>query len=108
MKAGALKCRVVLQQLNTGVDALGQPNAGWATLATVWAEIKNRQGTETPAAGSIMSTMYTNIRVRHRSDLTTGMRVLYAGTIYDISAVAPDQQNKDFVDLIATVRNGTH
>jgi len=108
MKAGALKCRVVLQQQNTGVDAIGQPTSGWATLATVWAEIKNRRGTETPGAGSIISTMYTNIRIRHRDDLTTGMRVLYAGTIYDISAVAVDQQNKDFVDLITTVRNGTH
>ena len=39
MLSGKLKSLVVIQALQTGEDAIGQPVTTWATFKTVWANI---------------------------------------------------------------------
>jgi len=47
-----------------------------------------------------MSVVDASIRIRYRSDITAGMRLMDGSTVYDIQAVILDRQNKQYVDLV--------
>ena len=47
--------------------------------------------------------MRASIRIRFRSDITAGMRVLIGLAVYQIEAVMPDLARREFVDLVAKV-----
>lgn len=95
-----LNRRVVLQRRVAGKDALGQPNTGWQEVAPVWAHIRNENGAQTIKAGAETSKLKASIRIRYRSGLSEDMRVLYGAIAYQIQAILPDEDNKQFVDLV--------
>lgn len=99
MQAGRLNRRCVIQQPGTAQDELGQPIPGWTDLATVWADIRHRSGLEAIKAGAPVSTVQASIRIRYRSDVTAGMRVVHNLVPYDIKAVMEDVAGREFVDL---------
>lgn len=103
MKAGALRTRVFIEQQSTTQDAVGQPVLIWTTLATVWAEVRYRRGLESIQADAMTSTVVARVRIRYRSDVHAGMRVRYGGIVYNITAVLPDVNSKDFLDLTCEV-----
>ena len=103
MRAGRLNCAIVIQRLVTGQDELGQPNAAWVDVASEWANIAHKSGLETIRAGELVSVVQTSIRIRYRTDLDAGMRVVYGALVYDIRAVMPDLSGRQFTDLVCTV-----
>lgn len=105
MTSFALKLnrRVVLQRRVAGKDALGQPNTGWQDVATVWAHIRNENGAQTIKAGAETSALKSSIRIRYRSGLTEDMRVLVGAAAYQIQAILPDEEGKQFIDLVCEV-----
>ena len=100
MQAGRLNRRCVIQQPGPGVDEIGQPLPDdWVDLATVWGDIRMKSGLEAIKAGAPVSTVQASIRIRYRSEVTAGMRVVHNLVNYDIKAVMPDASGREFVDL---------
>lgn len=102
MSSFALKLnrRVTLQRHAAGKDALGQPNTNWQDVLTVWAHIRNENGVQTLKAGAETSKLKASIRIRYRTGLTEDMRVLYGAVAYQIAAILPDEEGKQFIDLV--------
>ena len=103
MKSGELRYRVTLQSPETATDPLGQPVEGWTDFAQVWGNIRHLRGVEAIKAGAVTSTVSASIRIRYRPDLNAGMRVLADGRTYEIKAVLPDMQRREYVDLVCEV-----
>lgn len=101
MQAGRLNTRCVIQRRTGGTNDWGEPlPEGWETHATVWANVKHLSGSEAIKADSEVSTVRASIRIRYRSDITAGMRVLIGTVVYDIEAVLPDMVQRKHVDLV--------
>lgn len=104
MQAGRLNRLCVIQRRTGGTNDWGEPLPdGWETHATVWANVKHLSGSEAIKADSEVSTVRASIRIRYRSDVTAGMRVLIGVAVYQIEAVMPDTGRRDFVDLACKV-----
>lgn len=103
MRAGALNNLLTIQQNGTSVDELGQPIEGWTDVAQVWGNVRHLRGVEAIKAGAVTSTVSASIRIRYRPDLNAGMRVLADGRTYEIKAVLPDMQRREYVDLVCEV-----
>lgn len=103
MLIGKLNRLVIIQQLVSGQDTIGQPTQSWTTLATVWANIRYLNGIETVKSDAPVSVAKASIRIRRRVDVTAGMRVTLGTTYFDIRAVLPDEQSRDRLDLACEV-----
>ena len=103
MQAGRLNRRCTLQQPGTATDELGQPIPGWTDVALVWASIRHLSGVEAIKADAAVSTVKASIRIRWRTGLNAGMRVVHGAQVYSIEAVMPDVGGREFVDLVAEV-----
>ena len=102
MQAGRLSTLVTIQHKTAGVDAIGQPlPENWATLRQEWANVRHQSGAEAIKAGAVTSVVSASIRVRYRTDLNAGMRVLAGAVVYEIKAVLPEMGRREYVDLIA-------
>jgi SPP1 family predicted phage head-tail adaptor len=106
MQAGKLNSCVKLQQLTSGQDEIGQPVQTWSDVATVWADIRHLSGLEVVKADSPASVVKASIRIRYRTGINAGMRVLHGATAYNITAVLPDEAKKQYTDLACEVVNG--
>ena len=90
MPAGKLNRRIVIRQLQTGQDAIGQPSTTWFDVATIWADVRFVSGIETIKAGRETSTGRASVRIRNMSGITAQMRALIDGSDYNIVDVVPD------------------
>ena len=106
MQAGRLNSRVTIKQLTDGQDEIGQPVQMWTDLATVWANIKHKSGSETIKADQDVSIVQASIRIRRRTDVTAAMRVHHGATVYEIRAILPDEDRREHVDLVCERVNG--
>lgn len=103
MRAGKLNRAVTIQRLVQGQDDIGQPVSTWIGLATVWANIAHKSGLETIKADAPVSEVQASIRIRYRTDIDAGMRVVFGATHYDIRAVMSDAAGREFTDLVCVV-----
>lgn len=106
MNIGKLNREVTIKSLAVGQDAIGQPTQTWATLATVWANIRFGTGAEAIKADVGASIAKASIRIRNRADVTAAMRVYEGATVYEIKAVLLDPQDRDRLDLVCEVVSG--
>lgn len=100
MKAGTLRDRITIQRKTGHVDTDGQPMDAWEEVAKVWAHVRHQSGSEAIKANAETSTVRASIRIRWRTGIHAGMRVLHAGQVYDIQAVLPGA-TREHVDLVA-------
>ena len=103
MQAGRLNTRCVIQTPSTATDELGQPIPGWTDVATVWADVRLRSGLESVKAGAVVSTVQASVRIRYRTGINSGMRVLVDAVPYEVLAVQPDVGGREYVDLVCQV-----
>lgn len=104
MQAGRLNTRCVIQRRTGGTNDWGEPlPEGWETHATVWANVLHKSGSETIKADAEVSTVRASIRIRFRTDINAGMRVLIDAAAYDIEAVLPDMARREHLDLVCKV-----
>lgn len=104
MQSGQLDQRVTLQSPASGKDAIGQPATTWTDVATVWASVAYLSGLSAIKAGADVSQVQTSVRIRYRSGLNAGMRVLHGDVVFDVRAVLPGEKNV-FVDLVCVATN---
>lgn len=105
MQAGRLNRRVTLQSPSQSVDEIGQPIPGWTDVATVWGDVRLRSGLESVKAGAVVSTVQASVRIRYRTGINAGMRVLVDSVPYEVLAVQPDVGGREYVDLVCQVVN---
>lgn len=89
INAGDLDQRLTIRQRAAGVDARGQANGAWQTVATVWGKSMPGLGREFAAAAGLQSSYPTVFRIRRRTDITHAMQVLWRGVPYDVEAAVP-------------------
>lgn len=100
MRVGSLNRRIVLQRPTHEQD----PNTGemvraWVGVATVWADVRYLNGLETVKSSAPVSVAKASIRIRHRSDIDATWRAMDGAVIFNILAVLPDAQGREYVDL---------
>lgn len=103
MQAGRLNRRCTLQQPGTTTDELGQPIPGWTDVATLWGDVRLRSGLESIKAGATVSVVQASVRIRYRTGINAGMRVLVDSVPYEVLAVQPDVGGREYVDLVCQV-----
>ena len=86
---GAMRERVELQNVTEAQSTSGFPAETWATLATVWAEVKYNilPSKEDAMADKTTAVGVVTFRIRLRSDITEKTRILYRANYYDITAI---------------------
>lgn len=102
---GSLNRLITVQAKQSGVDAAGQPISTWTDVATDWANINGETGMASirktlPRDGVSMSLDAYSFRVRFRTDIAAGMRVLYEGATFDILQVRMDYARRVWTDLV--------
>ena len=104
MQAGKLNRRITIEQRSTTQDAIGQPVETWTTVATVWADVRSTNGLsfikEAIKADADVSISRVSFRIRHRTGINAGMRVVFNTENYDIEAVMPDMAGKRHLDIV--------
>lgn len=100
LRAGTLRDRITIQHKTAGNTPWGAPQPdAWVNLAKVWANVMHRSGMGAIKADADVSVVRASIRIRRRSDVNAGMRVLHVGQIYDIEAVLPGE-TREAIDLV--------
>lgn len=100
---GRLNRLVQIQQRTSVQDAIGQPLDTWTSIAAVWADIRQPRGLEAIRADKPASEVQSSIRIRYRTDVNAGMRVVHGATVYQIDAVLSDVSGRQWVDLVCKV-----
>ncbi|MEI5998238.1 phage head closure protein [Paraburkholderia bengalensis] len=104
MRIGDFNRRATVQVQQATVDEVGQPSVAWVDLATsVPCNVLVKSGSAQIAAGADVSRIQGSIRLRWRTDLAPGMRVVMGGTVFSVKAVLPDYDKRTFVDLVCEV-----
>ncbi|NMF98390.2 phage head closure protein [Aromatoleum toluolicum] len=105
MDSRRLNRKVTIQRQTAEQDAAGQPLTTWGNLIAsgdgkVWANILHLSGSESIKANADASTVRASIRIRYRTDVDAGMRVMHGAVVYDIKAALPDEVRREYVDLV--------
>lgn len=94
MQSGSLRHRVTFQRQSTVKDETGQEVDDWTTVATVWGSVEHLSAGEVLTAGAASAQTTTLITIRHRSGITSGMRVLTGGRTLEIVAPPIDKAGR--------------
>lgn len=104
LRAGDLRSRVTIQKKGAAANSWGEPlPEAWEDVAKVWASIKHLSGLAAIKADAQTSVVKVSIRLRYRTDVLAGMRVLHNLKAYEIKAVMPDVGGRVFVDLVCEI-----
>lgn len=101
-RAGTLKDRIHIQRRTSGKNRVGQPLPdAWENITPtrIAASVLHKSGMGAIKAEAEVSIVRASIRIRRRSDVDAGMRVLFGAATYDIEAVLPGS-SREFVDLV--------
>lgn len=103
--AGSFPHQIHIQQKTGGRDEWNAPlPEEWENITAkpIWANVKYLSGSESIKAGADTSIVRASIRIRWRTGIDAGMRVLHVGQVYDIEAVLPGV-GRQHVDLVCRV-----
>lgn len=105
MDIGALNRRITIQRRQTGEDEAGQPLLGWEDVASVWANVLGQTGLGTiKTSGTVAAAIKAySFRIRFREGLDEGMRVVLAGSPFDVKQVRMDYAGREWTDLVCEV-----
>lgn len=95
-----LNRRVALETQTLTPDGGGGYNAGWDTIATVWAAVEPVSGGEVFGPDASEARVKYRVTIRRRSDVFAGMRVNDAGRLFAIEAVLDDGPQSQFFTLL--------
>lgn len=104
-QAGKRNRYVTIQRRKTTRDELGEPLPAsdpnsWEKVTSVWASIAHLSGLQTIKSDAEQSIVRASIRISYRTDIASGMRVVYGGAIYMIRALLPDAATHEHLDLV--------
>jgi SPP1 family predicted phage head-tail adaptor len=95
---GALRTELSLQAVATAADGLGGFSEEWNELATVFGHIEPLAADSRFGAGQTLETVTHRITLRHRPDVTSGMRLSRQSRVFEIVTVHdPDETGRYLV-----------
>ncbi|MDR2297849.1 MAG: phage head closure protein [Comamonas sp.] len=101
-RAGTLRDRIHILR-RTGIkDEWGLPlPQAWENLTSraIAADVRHNSGLNAINADADVSVVRASIRIRRRTDVDAGMRVLFGGPLYEIEAIYPGR-NGECIDLV--------
>lgn len=100
MRAGKLNRRVPILRSETSRAGGGQPIAHWIEHAKLWADVAMQSGVGAIKADGDVSIVKASVRVRFRTDIVAGMRLVMHGIVFEVKAVLPDVKRRDYLDLV--------
>lgn len=102
MRAGLLDRLITIQQNSPSKNSHGENIAGWSALYTnIRAQVIQKSAREYfSSADHDVTEAVTVFKIRYRSDVTTGMRVVYDSENYEIHAITEIGRNEG-LELIA-------
>ena len=100
--------RITIQRATLSVNAYGERSETWGTLATVWAEGQDKEGSGREAVQSdqIYSSQPVHFIIRYSSDVSAirpSDRVSYNGDIYQIEGIQEIGRQEGF-RIVTTLR----
>lgn len=87
MRAGLLRHRLVIQRAVETKDTLGGDVQTWATLATVWGQVRPLSGREAYESQRVTTTASHFMTIRYREDIAPQMRVVWHGRTFEITFI---------------------
>jgi|GEM_PF-492561 len=100
--AGQLRDPIYIQRKTGGKDAWGTPlPEAWESITAkpIWSNFRFQSGSESIRSGADVSIVRASARIRWRTGIDPGMRVLFGTQVFDIEAVLPSGDRKH-VDLV--------
>ena len=105
MRAGSLRHHCAVQR----DEHVARPGGGrlesWVEVTKLWAEITLPGGRVAVAADQLTAEVTAEIRVRYRTDISTGMRIIHKGTTYKVEAALADNDQTMLRLLCSNVVN---
>ena len=99
-QAGQLDRRITLQTFSEATDSFGQEVKTYSTLASVWANVKEKVGSEGEDGDMLAATKKVEFIIRYRTDVNEQMRISYNSNIYKIQAIQSADARKAFLKLV--------
>jgi len=89
MPAGRYRHRVTIQHAVDPQDSYGQPQQNWVDLTTIWASVEPLVGKEGHSSedNQVLAQNTTLIKTRYRGEITTKMRALFKGQVFNITSI---------------------
>jgi len=84
---GELRDRVTFSSPSSTLDDFGQQVEAFSNSVTVWANVKQREVTETQVAEGTVANARLEIIIRALVGLTTRSKVLYMGNSHNVTAI---------------------
>lgn len=100
MQAGRLRHRVTIQNAVEARNAYGEAIKTWSTVATVYASVEPIRGREMFDAEQVQSEVTHRVRLRYRPGLTSQMRLLFNGRMFEIQTVINVNERNREVQLM--------
>lgn len=96
---GMLRHRIKIEQPTQVSDGAGGYTESYSTLATVWSRVQARSAKERMFAAKVEHNVTHTVRIRHRTDVSSNMRVVHGSSTLQIRGVIPDERGR-WVDLM--------
>ena len=100
MEIGKLNRRIAIERPTLTQDDTGAYTTVWGQIASPWADIRYVSGLEAVRSDAPVSISKASMRIRRRAGIDATCRVLYDGKVFDVKAVLPDEQGREFIDLV--------
>lgn len=101
IRAGRLRFRMTIQAKTTTINDGGEAVSAWAPVATVWADLWAKSGTERQTAKSVQAEVSHGVLMRPYSGLTTAHRLTMGTRTFAITFIndtIPGQYTLDAVE----------
>lgn len=106
LRAGTLKRIASLQRQTAERDELGAPIQSWAEYANVSANVRMLSGKELLLADQAVGIGSASVRIRYRTDVTTGDRVVIGSHVLTVSVALPNYDGREYTDLVCSDASG--
>jgi SPP1 family predicted phage head-tail adaptor len=95
MQAGKLRHRVIIKNFTTAADTMGQPINTFATLATVWARVTPKSGSEFVNEGASKIQKVYEVTIRYTGDINETYKIEYDSKDLNIQSIIDiDERNR--------------
>ena len=99
-QAGQLDRRITIQNFSETTDNFGQEVKSFSTLASVWANVVEKVGSEGEDGEMIAATKKVEFVIRYRTDVNEEMRISYNSNTYKIQAIQSADARKAFLKIV--------
>ena len=99
-QAGQLDRRITIKNFSETTDNFGQQVKSFSTLASVWANVVEKMGSEGEDGDMIAATKKVEFIIRYRTDVNEEMRISYNSNTYKIQAIQSADARKAFLKIV--------